>query len=802
MSSDRLNVIALISGGKDSFYSLLHCIHHGHRVVALANLFPAEDASSSSRELQVIDPESAHHVHHGADGVGGEKDLNSFMYQTVGHEIIPLYAAATGLPLYRQPILGDAVRHERDYDFSSVASSEDETESMSILLRAIMERHPEANAVSAGAILSTYQRTRVESVALRLGLTPLAFLWKYPILPAAGDTPPDDAQLLRDMAAAGLEARIIKVASAGLGEEFLWNQVTSVEGAERIKRSLRKFGAAKGAALGEGGEFETLVVDGPPQLFRKKISVSESSMKVVQEGGGSSWLMLQGAELVEKEEGGSDQTMPPIQTPELLELRFQAILDELTSAISTEGHISQPSSSSSSLLGKSPSRSSKHHAMLNWAISADKTAGFNSIDTETAHLVERIRDSLSSHALESHHILNTVIILRRMSDFPKVNAVYGQLFAKPNPPSRVTISCGDLLPESCNIAIFLTVDPLVMPGESRQGLHVQSRSYWAPANIGPYSQAIGNPVLPQSGSSGLQTWSIAGQIPLIPSTMVLPSPSDTSNQTQIVLSLQHLWRIAIDRQIQFWTSAVAFFARSKSEDEIKHNAELAGRAWRLAHRLPDDDDDADDGPDPWDLKYNPQYMSLGTDSQSKADTPLPDWSVLTLRQQNEAEACIPPFFAVEVEELPRGSSVEWHAHLGLAQVDESSVEVLRHDNVGSRGWNAWHTVAKTQDAAFLHTVVALESSVTEGDVDAERLSSEAASAWGDSLRRLNVSIDPSTSEMPYLTYLDAVRVKRLEKRGDAADASSSSPLIPCRSIWSTTGKRWSIICLYRTLIQI
>lgn len=38
----RLNVIALISGGKDSFFSLLHCIAHGHRVVALANLHPPE----------------------------------------------------------------------------------------------------------------------------------------------------------------------------------------------------------------------------------------------------------------------------------------------------------------------------------------------------------------------------------------------------------------------------------------------------------------------------------------------------------------------------------------------------------------------------------------------------------------------------------------------------------------------------------------------------------------------------------------------------------------------------------------
>jgi hypothetical protein len=284
--------------------------------------------------------------------------------------------------------------------------------------------------------------------------------------------------------------------------------------------------------------------------------------------------------------------------------------------------------------------------------------------------------------------------------------------------------------------------------------------------------------------------------------MVLPTSSDTSNQMQIVLSLQHLWRIAVDRQIQFWTSAVAFFARSKDEGETKRNAELAGQAWRLAHGHPgDDEDEADNGPDPWDLKYNPQYMSLGTDGQDKSDAFLPDWSVLTLRQQNEAEVCIPPFFAVEVEELPRGSIVEWHAHLGLAQVDEGSVEVLRHENVGSRGWTAWHTVAKVQDAAFLHTVLALQLSSTEGDVDAEQLSSEAAGAWEDSVRRLNVSISSPALEKPYLTYLDSTTVKRSGRGDDASDASPA-PLIPCRSIWSVTGKRWGIICLYRALIQI
>lgn len=41
--------------------------------------------------------------------------MDSYMYQTVGHQGINLYAEAMGLPLYREMISGDAVDQGRDY---------------------------------------------------------------------------------------------------------------------------------------------------------------------------------------------------------------------------------------------------------------------------------------------------------------------------------------------------------------------------------------------------------------------------------------------------------------------------------------------------------------------------------------------------------------------------------------------------------------------------------------------------------------------------------------------------------------
>lgn len=40
--TERLNVVGLLSGGKDSCYNLCHCAALGHNIVALATLAPPE----------------------------------------------------------------------------------------------------------------------------------------------------------------------------------------------------------------------------------------------------------------------------------------------------------------------------------------------------------------------------------------------------------------------------------------------------------------------------------------------------------------------------------------------------------------------------------------------------------------------------------------------------------------------------------------------------------------------------------------------------------------------------------------
>ncbi|KAF5619711.1 meiotically up-regulated 71 [Fusarium sp. NRRL 52700] len=838
MSSEKLNVIALISGGKDSFFSLIHCIEHGHRLVALANLFPGpapdsssaisggqspfprEDATRAGPETNLQTPSDLsspvgfQHIDPGTwtpqppdpatgdhdslrEAKGSEEssdtDLNSFMYQTVGHEVLPLYADATGLPLYRLPITGRAIRHERDYDATANAQDSDETESMLPLLQSIIARHPEANAVCAGAILSTYQRTRVESIALRLGLVPLAYLWQYPVLPPPSAAISADTQLLIDMANVGLEARIIKVASAGLDENHLWECVSSEAGSSRVKNALRKFGSAQGAAaLGEGGEFETLVLDGPSSVFKKRIVIPEQGRRRMREGGGCSWLTLGGAQLEDKHDAAAK---PAARIPNLLDPRFKTIFDDLPQPTNELKAAKAPAISRSlTSISRDSGTFTTDSEVLRWSVLPDLGSGEMPIQDETIQVVEKIRDLASGAGVQLSQITSTIVILRRMSDFPKVNGEYGKIFTKPNPPSRVTISCGDLLPPGVNIAISL-VAPTPRTTHDRNGLHVQSRSYWAPANIGPYSQAIDVPVTTQDRPTGLRCVSIAGQIPLIPATMVLPSMPEKSHELQIVLSLQHLWRVGQEMKIQWWTSSVAYFPRANSS-EIQRSAQLAGYAWKQAHGSPDEEVDGDNGPDLWDLKYNPAYMSFGSDDKT-ARKSLPDWEALTLRQQNEPETCIPPMFAAEVEELPRQAAVEWHGHNGLSKIEEATFSICSFSELTLPGWNTWHSVVTTTCATVIYSTAAYSHAGRPYSASLDILKIDMCKIMQESLHQLHPHGPETVQTKLTLAYADASRVASIwNSPRDTCEVA----LIPCRSIWSSDGQSVAIVGLFETTI--
>lgn len=223
-----MKIVALLSGGKDSLYNLYLAIKQGHECVAIANMKPPE-------------------------GKGDE--LDSYMYQTVGHQAIEYVAKALELPLYRANITGVAENQELNYEPDDPQKC-DEVEQLYQLLLDLRQVHKiEFDAISVGAIASTYQRTRCESICKRLNLTMLAYLWGQ-----------NQKTLLQDMIDADFDAILIKVACMGLKACHLGKSIKEMQ--EHLERADREFGAN---ICGEGGEYETLVLDCP--LYRQRIKI-------------------------------------------------------------------------------------------------------------------------------------------------------------------------------------------------------------------------------------------------------------------------------------------------------------------------------------------------------------------------------------------------------------------------------------------------------------------------------------------------------------------------------------------------
>ena len=207
------DAVALVSGGKDSVMAAMMAQSYGHNIVALANLLPAD---------------------------GDVEELDSHCFQTVGHRAVGVYHELTGLPLFRRKIVGTSAHVEMSYDVCDERVKGDEVEDLRALLAAVVRELPNVRAVTSGAILSDYQRLRVEAVCADLGLTSLAYLWRQP-----------QGLMLETICASDVDAVLCKVAAMGLKpDRDLGRSLVDARG------TLYEIESAYGShCCGEGGEF-------------------------------------------------------------------------------------------------------------------------------------------------------------------------------------------------------------------------------------------------------------------------------------------------------------------------------------------------------------------------------------------------------------------------------------------------------------------------------------------------------------------------------------------------------------------
>lgn len=461
-----MKFVALISGGKDSFFNIYHCLSQGHELVAIANLYPQDESTD---------------------------EIDSFMFQTVGHDIIDYYGQCLEVPLYRQKIVGKSSNQNLEYEYTQ----DDEIEDLYKLLCTIKDEHPEIEGVSCGAILSHYQRTRVENVCSRLGLTSLTYLWQR-----------NQNDLMLEMCESGLDARLIKVAAVGLNAKHLGKPL------QQVYPHLLKLNQLYDVHIcGEGGEFETIVLDSP--FFKhKKLEIVDQ--KVITHPGDVYYLKLK-VQLVDKQKCGFLR----LQAPPLLE-------HGLADAIQSD-HLHKdvaPPRPSSTYNTYTPPMSIINAPKVLFV--SNITSNVGTVESQTEGIFKHLKSILNEYELTFNDVQHVNVLLSDMTLFARMNKIYATFFDDIYlPPSRICLET-DI---SSTIQVSCVVLKNIHP---KTGIHIRSRSFWAPQNIGPYSQSI------IDSQRRYKLASLSGQIPLIPATMNI---SENNIAFNAALSLQHLDRV-------------------------------------------------------------------------------------------------------------------------------------------------------------------------------------------------------------------------------------------------------------------
>jgi diphthine-ammonia ligase len=135
--------------------------------------------------------------------------------------------------------------------------------------------------IVAGAIESSYQWTRLLRVADRVGRRLYAPLWRK-----------DPVRVVREEIAAGLDIRFVHLAAEPLSPDLLGQRLDldRLTDLERRSATIRPVHVA-----GEGGEYETLVIDSP--FFRSRIEWDAAESRVDP---ATAWLMIRSAHLKSK----------------------------------------------------------------------------------------------------------------------------------------------------------------------------------------------------------------------------------------------------------------------------------------------------------------------------------------------------------------------------------------------------------------------------------------------------------------------------------------------------------------------
>lgn len=198
----------LFSGGKDSTYASYLAKKKGYEISCLISII--------------------------------SKNPESYMFHTPSISCVKKQAEVMQIPLIVEKTIG--VKEEELKDLENV-------------IRLAKERY-KIEAIASGAIASNYQRARVESICKKLNLKFVNLLWGK-----------DEISYLKELVDNKFKIMIVGVFAFPLDSSWLGREINQ-KFIEDVRELHNKY---KIHPAGEGGEFETLVLNCP--LFKRELKI-------------------------------------------------------------------------------------------------------------------------------------------------------------------------------------------------------------------------------------------------------------------------------------------------------------------------------------------------------------------------------------------------------------------------------------------------------------------------------------------------------------------------------------------------
>ncbi|MFO8016139.1 MAG: diphthine--ammonia ligase [Candidatus Woesearchaeota archaeon] len=223
----------LFTGGKDSTYAMHRAMQEGYEIGCLLTLI--------------------------------SDNPDSYMFHTHNIGLVKRQAEAMQLPLLT---------------FETKGEKEEELDDLKEAIKFAIDKHG-IESIVVGAIASRYQHDRVTAIADELKINVFSPLWQ------AGPE-----QYMKDLVSAGFEVIIASISAEGLTKDMLGKRIDS-----SMISTLSELNKKTGVHIaGEGGEYESFVIDGP--VFKKKLSITDSEIVMEKENTGK--LMIKKVELADK----------------------------------------------------------------------------------------------------------------------------------------------------------------------------------------------------------------------------------------------------------------------------------------------------------------------------------------------------------------------------------------------------------------------------------------------------------------------------------------------------------------------